>query len=91
MTVFSILGRIFLKHKVDQLNQAKDTAITLNILRTQWKEVRQERYNLVRKNKTPNTDPVLFQRIEERENKILTKFNNLKIDDEVLRIAKSDN
>ena len=44
-----------------------------------------------RKNKTPNTDPVLFQRIEERENKILTKFNNLKIDDEVLRIAKSDN
>lgn len=85
--MFSIFGRIFAKNKIDKLNQAEDTAITLNILRTQWKEVKQDRHNLVRRNKTPNTDPVLFQRIEDREKKILERFNELKIDDEALRIA----
>ena len=93
MTVFSILGRIFLKHKVDQLNQAKDTAITLNILRTQWKEVRQERYNLVRKNKTPNTDPVLFQRIEELSKKIdsISGSEEDRLEDTEIRIKKQSN
>ena len=86
----SIFGRIFSKNKIDKLNQAEDTAITLNILRTQWKEVKQDRHNLVRRNKTPNTDPVLFQRIEDREKKILERFNELKIDDEALRIANLD-
>ena len=85
--MFSFFGRIFAKNKIDKLNQAEDTAITLNILRTQWKEVKQDRHNLVRRNKTPNTDPVLFQRIEDREKKILERFNELKIDDEALRIA----
>ena len=85
--MYSIFGRIFAKNKIDNLNQAEDTAITLNILRTQWKEVKQDRHNLVRRNKTPNTDPVLFQRIEDREKKILERFNELKIDDEALRIA----
>ena len=88
--MFSIFGRIFSKNKIDKLNQAVDTAITLNILRTQWKEVKQDRHNLVRRNKTPNTDPVLFQRIEDREKKILERFNELKIDDEALRIANLD-
>ena len=88
--MFSIFGRIFSKNKIDKLNQAEDTAITLNILRTQWKEVKQDRHNLVRRNKTPNTDPVLFQRIEDREKKILERFNELKIDDETLRIANLD-
>ena len=84
--MFSIFGRLFSKNKINKLNQAEDTAITLNILRTQWKEVKQDRHNLVRRNKTPNTDPVLFQRIEDREKKILERFNELKIDDEALRI-----
>lgn len=88
--MFSIFGRIFAKNKIDKLNQAEDTAITLNILRTQWKEVKQDRHNLVRRNKTPNTDPVLFQRIEDREKKILERFSELKIDDEALRIANLD-
>ena len=88
--MFSIFGRIFAKNKIDNLNQAEDTAITLNILRTQWKEVKQDRHNLVRRNKTPNTNPVLFQRIEDREKKILERFNELKIDDEALRIANLD-
>ena len=88
--MFSIFGRIFSKNKIDKLNQAEDTAITLNILRTQWKEVKQDRHNLVRRNKTPNTDPLLFQRIEDREKNILERFNELKIDDEALRIANSD-
>ena len=88
--MFSICGRIFAKNKIDKLNQAEDTAITLNILRTQWKEVKQDRHNLVRRNKTPNTDPVLFQRIEDREKRILERFNELKIDDEALRIANLD-
>ena len=88
--MFSIFGRIFAKNKIDKLNQAEDTAITLNILRTQWKEVKQDRHNLVRRHKTPNTDPVLFQRIEDREKKILERFNELKIDDEALRIANLD-
>ena len=88
--MFSIFGRIFAKNKIDKLNQAEDTAITLNILRTQWKEVKQDRHNLVRRNKTPNTDPDLFQRIEDREKKILERFNELKIDDEALRIANLD-
>lgn len=88
--MFSIFGRIFAKNKIDKLNQAEDTAITLNILRTQWKEVKQDRHNLVRRNKTPNTDPVLFQRIEDREKKILERFNELKIDDEALRVANLD-
>ena len=88
--MFSIFGRIFSKNKIDKLNQAEDTAITLNILRTQWKEVKQDRHNLIRRNKTPNTDPVLFQRIEDREKKILERFNELKIDDEALRIANLD-
>ena len=88
--MFSIFGRIFAKNKIDKLNLAEDTAITLNILRTQWKEVKQDRHNLVRRNKTPNTDPVLFQRIEDREKKILERFNELKIDDEALRIANLD-
>tara|TARA_B100000609_G_scaffold165024_1_gene137622 strand:+ start:208 stop:477 length:270 start_codon:yes stop_codon:yes gene_type:complete len=88
--LFSIFGRIFAKNKIDKLNQAEDTAITLNILRIQWKEVKQDRHNLVRRNKTPNTDPVLFQRIEDREKKILERFNELKIDDEALRIANLD-
>ena len=88
--MFSIFRRIFAKNKIDKLNQAEDTAITLNILRTQWKEVKQDRHNLVRRNKTPNTDPVLFQRIEDREKKILERFNELKIDDEALRIANLD-
>ena len=88
--MFSIFGRIFAKNKIDKLNQAEDTAITLNILRTQWKEVKQDRHNLVRRNKTPNTDPILFQRIEDREKRILERFNELKIDDEALRIANLD-
>ena len=88
--MFSIFGRIFSKNKINKLNQAEDTAITLNILRTQWKEVKQDRHNLVRRNKTPNTDPVLFQRIEDREKKILERFNELKIDDEALRVANLD-
>ena len=88
--MFSIFGRIFSKNKIDKLNQAENTAITLNILRIQWKEVKQDRHNLVRRNKTPNTDPVLFQRIEDREKKILERFNELKIDNEALRIANLD-
>ena len=88
--MFSIFGRIFSKNKIDKLNQAEDTAITLNILRIQWKEVKQDRHNLVRRNKTPNTNPVLFQKIEDREKKILERFNELKIDDETLRIANLD-
>ena len=88
--MFSIFGRIFAKNKIDKLNQAEDTAITLNILRTQWKEVKQDGHNLVIENKTHNTDPVLFQRIEDREKKILERFNELKIDDEALRIANLD-
>ena len=85
--MFSIFGRLFAKSIQEKNNNAEKTAITLNILRTQWKEVRRDRQSLVTRNKTPNTDPVLFKKIEEREKKILDRFNKLTIDDETLKIA----
>ena len=85
--MFSIFGRLFAKSIQEKNNNAEKTAITLNILRTQWKEVRRDRQSLVTRNKTPNTDPVLFKKIEEREKKILERFNKLSIDDETLKIA----
>ena len=85
--MFSIFGRLFAKSIQEKNNDAEKTAITLNILRTQWKEVKRDRHILVTRNKTPNTDPVLFKKIEEREKKILERFNKLTIDDETLKIA----
>ncbi len=85
--MFSIFGRLFAKSIQKKNNDAEKTAITLNILRTQWKEVKRDRHSLVIRNKTPNTDPVLFKKIEEREKKILERFNKLTIDDETLKIA----
>ena len=85
--MFSIFGRFFAKSIQEKNNDAEKTAITLNILRTQWKEVRRDRQSLVTRNKTPNTDPLLFKRIEEREKDILERFNKLTIDDETLKIA----
>ena len=85
--MFSIFGRLFAKSIKEKNNDADKTAITLNILRTQWKEVRRDRQSLVTRNKTPNTDPVLFKKIEEREKDILERFNKLTIDDETLKIA----
>ena len=85
--MFSIFGRFFAKRMKEKNNDAEKTAITLNILRTQWKEVRRDRQSLVTRNKTPNTDPLLFKRIEEREKDILERFNKLNIDDETLKIA----
>ena len=85
--MFSIFGRLFAKSIKEKNNDAEKTAITLNILRTQWKEVRRDRQSLVTRNKTPNTDPLLFKRIEEREKDILERFNKLTIDDETLKIA----
>ena len=69
--MFSIFGRLFAKSIQEKNNNVEKTAITLNILRTQWKEVRRDRQSLVTRNKTPNTDPLLFKRIEEREKDIL--------------------
>ena len=85
--MFSIFGRLLAKSIQEKNNDAEKTAITLNILRTQWKEVKRDRHSLVIRNKTPNTDPVLFKKIEEREKKILERFNKLTIDDETLKIA----
>ncbi len=85
--MFSIFGRFFAKSIKEKNNDAEKTAITLNILRTQWKEVKRDRHSLVIRNKTPNTDPVLFKKIEEREKKIQERFNKLTIDDETLKIA----
>tara|TARA_B100000287_G_scaffold411212_1_gene440430 strand:- start:42 stop:311 length:270 start_codon:yes stop_codon:yes gene_type:complete len=85
--MFSIFGRFFAKRMKEKNNDAEKTAITLNILRTQWKEVRRDKQSLVTRNKTPNTDPLLFKRIEEREKDILERFNKLNIDDETLKIA----
>jgi len=85
--MFSIFGRLFAKSIQEKNNDAEKTAITLNILRTQWIEVRRDRQSLVTRNKTPNTDPLLFKRIEEREKDILERFNKLTIDDETLKIA----
>ena len=85
--MFSIFGRLFAKSIQEKNNDAEKTAITLNILRTQWKEVRRDRQSLVTRNKTPNTDPLLFKKIEEREKDILERFNKLTIDDETLKIA----
>ena len=89
--MFSIFGRLFAKSMKEKNNNAEKTAITLNILRTQWKEVRRDRQSLVTRNKTPNTDPVLFKKIEEREKNILERFNKLTIDDETLKIADLEN
>ena len=88
--MFSIFGRLFAKSNQEKNNNAEKTSITLNILRTQWKEVKRDRQSLVSRNKTPNTDPVLFKKIEERENKILERFNKLTIDEETLKIADLD-
>ena len=85
--MFSIFGRLFAKSIQEKNNDAEKTAITLNILRTQWKEVKRDRHSLVIRNKTPNTDPLLFKKIEEREKKILERINKLTIDDETLKIA----
>jgi len=85
--MFSIFGRLFAKSIQEKNNNAEKTAITLNILRTQWREVKRDRQSLVSRNKTPNTDPLLFKRIEEREKDILERFNKLTIDDETLKIA----
>ena len=85
--MFSIFGRLLAKSIQEKNNDAEKTAITLNILRTQWKEVKRDRHSLVIRNKTPNTDPLLFKKIEEREKKILERFNKLTIDDETLKIA----
>ena len=85
--MFSIFGRLFAKSNQEKNNNAEKTSITLNILRTQWKEVKRDRQSLVSRNKTPNTDPILFQKIEEREKNILERFNKLSIDDETLEIA----
>lgn len=60
--MFSIFGRLFAKSIKEKNNNAEKTAITLNILRTQWKEVRRDRQSLVSRNKTQNTDPVLFKK-----------------------------
>jgi len=88
--MFSIFGRLFAKSIQEKNNEAEKTAVTLNILRTQWKEVRRDRQSLVTRNKTPNTDPLLFKKIEEREKNILERFNKLTIDDETLKIADLD-
>ena len=88
--MFSIFGRLFAKSIKEKNNDAEKTAVTLNILRTQWKEVRRDRQSLVTRNKTPNTDPLLFKKIEEREKNILERFNKLTIDDETLKIADLD-
>ena len=85
--MFSIFGRLFAKSMKEKNNDVEKTANTLNILRTQWKEVKRDRHSLVIRNKTPNTDPVLFKKIEEREKNILERFNKLTIDDETLKIA----
>jgi hypothetical protein len=85
--MFSIFGRLFAKSMKEKNNDAEKTAVTLNILRTQWREVKRDRQSLVSRNKTPNTDPLLFKKIEEREKKILERFNKLTIDDETLKIA----
>ena len=85
--MFSIFGRLFAKSIQEKNSDSEKTAITLNILRTQWKEVRRDKQSLVTRNKTPNTDPLLFKRIEEREKDILERFNKLNIDDETLKIA----
>jgi len=85
--MFSIFGRLFAKSMKEKNNEAEKTSITLNILRTQWREVKRDRHSLVSRNKTPNTDPLLFKKIEEREKNILERFNKLTIDDETLKIA----
>ena len=85
--MFSIFGRLFSKSMKEKNNDAEKTAVTLNILRTQWREVKRDRQSLVSRNKTPNTDPLLFKKIEEREKKILERFNKLTINDETLKIA----
>ena len=85
--MFSIFGRLFARSMKEKNNDAEKTAVTLNILRTQWREVKRDRQSLVSRNKTPNTDPLLFKKIEEREKKILERFNKLTIDDETLKIA----
>ena len=54
--MFSIFGRLFAKSIQEKNNDAEKTAITLNILRTQWKEVKRDRHSLVIRNKTPNTE-----------------------------------
>ena len=44
--MFSIFGRFFAKRMKEKNNDAEKTAITLNILRTQWKEVRRDKQSL---------------------------------------------
>ena len=39
--MFSIFGRLFAKRMREKNDDAEKTAITLNILRTQWKEVKE--------------------------------------------------
>ena len=89
--VFSILGRYFGK-KISKKNRDEkllneNVAIELNILRGLWKDLKYEKHSLVSKNKTPNTHPILFEKIETREKEILERFNKLQLNDEVLEIA----
>lgn len=89
--VFSIFGR-YLGNKINQKNNKEhqlneQIAIELNILRVLWKDIKQERHNLVIKNRTPNTHPALFKRIETKEKEILERFNKLQLTDEALKIA----
>ena len=92
--VFSIFGR-YLGNKINQKNKKEQQlnekiAIELNILRVLWKDIKQERHNLVIENKTPNTHPALFKRIETKEKKILERFNKLQLTDEAIEIADLD-
>ena len=66
--VFSILGRYFGK-KISKKNRDEkllneNVAIELNILRGLWKDLKYEKHSLVSKNKTPNTHPILFEKID---------------------------
>lgn len=89
--VFSILGRYF-GNKISKKNRDENLlnesiAIELNILRGLWKDLKYEKHKLVSKNRTPNTHPILFEKIETREKEILERFNKLQINDEALEIA----
>lgn len=89
--VFSILGRFFgnkiSQQRIEENLSNEKIAIELNILRTQWRDLKYDRLELVRKHKTPNTDPVLFEKLDEREKRILDRFNKLQLNDKALEIA----
>ena len=89
--VFSILGRFFgnkiSQQRIEENLSNEKIAIELNILRTQWRDLKYDRQELVRKHKTPNTHPVLFEKLDEREKRILERFNKLQLNDKAIEIA----